>query len=198
MKLCFVIAAQAAVCLLWGCRSMQPAGPTRLPLIAATAAFDAQTAPTATATPFESPPPAQGCYYVWATHELPEVSSELQTQLADAGRVVDVRAYAFGEDCRMESGDTTFHPMETDFRLSMRVDTTTNEEALGEAIEAAMAAIEGLPPGLIQGPQPGRVEFEFVAPGSELVRLNIEIVRFRLEAAGLKGAALFRHFQGDS
>ena len=79
----------------------------------------------------------------------------------------------------------------------VRVDTTTDEEALGEAIEAAMAAIEGLRPGLIQGPQPGRVEFEFVAQGSDLVRLNIEILRFRQEAAGLKGAALFRHFQGD-
>ncbi len=133
---------------------------------------------------------------MWATRELPELSSELQAQLSDAGLLVDVRAYAFGEDCRMESGDAAFHAMETDYSLIVHVHSTSDEVALGEAVAEAMAVIDQLGPGLILGPQPGRVEFEFIAQGSNSVRLNIEIARFRQEAAGLEGAALFRHFQG--
>ena len=63
------------------------------------------------------------------------------------------------------SGDATFHAMETDFRVRVSVDSLGDEEALGGAIRAVMTAIEELPPEQIVGPRPGRVEFEFSRAG---------------------------------
>ena len=138
--------------------------------------------------------PSTGCYYVWSTRELPNLGARLRDHLAESARNLEAGAYAFGEECRSDSGETTFLAMETDFRIRVPVDTLENEAAMGNALQDAMAAIEALPDEEIAGTRPGRVEFEFVAGDSQSLRLNVDISRFRQEAAGLEGGALFRYF----
>ena len=69
--------------------------------------------------------------------------------------VVDARAYAFGEECRMEFGDATFHAMETDFRVRVAVDFLSDEEVMGNSIRAVMTGISAIPQEKIVGPRPG-------------------------------------------
>ena len=190
------VAPLLALWLALGCGPWQQAVPTAAPVTSPSVARTEQrdTPPTIVPT-HQSQVPQQGCYYVWATRELPELSVQLQEDLLGAGTTADVRAYAFGEQCRMESGDSTFHAMETDFRVHVSIESIGDERALGTAIRAVFTAIEEMPPEQIVGPRPGRVEFEFSTPGHDSLRLNIDLARFRQEAGALEGAALLRHFQ---
>jgi hypothetical protein len=138
-----------------------------------------------------------GCYYVWATRELPELSTALRENLMQAGGALDGSAYAFGEECRADSGEVTFLAMQTDFRVRAHVDSLENEAALGNSIRAAMTAIEALGDEQLSGRGPGRVEFEFTAPDGQALRLIIEVTRFRQEAGNLEGSALFGLFQAS-
>jgi hypothetical protein len=112
----------------------------------------------------------------------------------ETGIATAAGAYAFGEECRAESAAVTFLAMEADFRILVAVESLEDEEYLGNAIIGAMTAIESLPADEIPGPRPGRVDFEFRATDGQSLRLNIEIARFRLEADGLTGSALYRLF----
>jgi hypothetical protein len=133
---------------------------------------------------------------VWSTRELPGLSAALQAVLSESAESLQASAYAFGEECRRDSGETTFLAMETDFRVRIPVSSLGNEEALGGAIRSTMDAIGRLPPDEIAGTRPGRAEFEFVADGSQSLRLTVDISTFLHEAAGLRGSALFRYFAG--
>jgi hypothetical protein len=108
-----------------------------------------------------------------------------------------VSAYAFGEECRAASGETSFLAMETDFRIRVPVDSLSNKEEMGRAVLQAMAAIETLPSEQLPGTRPGRVEFEFAAADSQSLRIIIDITRFRQEAGGLQGAELLQQFQAS-
>jgi hypothetical protein len=175
--------------LLWGCQSQ-----VQLLVLPATAVSPPTPSHT-TAPSTDQTGPSQGCYYVWATRDLPELSSQLQAQMAAAGSPLGVSAYAFGEECRAESGEVAFLAMETDFRVRVPVDSLGDEEALGTSILIAMTIIEALPAQQLAGDQPGRVDFEFAAGDSQSLRLNIDIARFRHEAAGLRGAELYQYFE---
>lgn len=175
--------------LLWGCQG--PEQSLVLPATALRPPTSSHTIAPATLQSDQSP----GCYYVWATHELPELSSQLRAKMAAAGNPLGVSAYTFGEECRAKSGEVTFRAMETDFRVHVPVDSLGDQEAMGAAIRTAMTVIEALPAEQLAGPQPGRVDFEFAAADSQSLRLNIDVTRFRHEAADLQGAELFQHFK---
>lgn len=143
---------------------------------------------------FQEASPSQGCYYVWATRDLPELSATLNGELSSRQTSLQGSAYAFGEECRAESGEVTFLAMETDFRVRAAFSTLEDEAALGNAIRAAMLIIDSLPAAQLVGTRPGRVDFEF-AGGSQSLRLTVDIGRYKQEAAALQGAALFRYFR---
>lgn len=190
-KFHFVIAL--TLWLVSGCQSQQPQAsiPARP---SAVAASQPSTPPTAIPGTEESNP-SQGCYYVWATRELPDLTAALAAGLAAVSPHLQGSAYAFGEECRSDSGTVTFLAMETDFRVRVAVATLADEDALGNAIQATMMTIDALPDDQMAGTRPGRVEFEFVEESSQSLRLTIDITRFRQEAGDRQGAALFRLFR---
>jgi hypothetical protein len=123
------------------------------------------------------------------------LSLKFNRELQAADPAMTGSAYAFGEDCVAADGSRKFLPMETDFRIRVEVDGLSDRELMGNAIGEAMATIGGLPPSELQGPQPGRAEFEFTTAGSDILRLNVEMGSYESLAAGLHGAELFSALQ---
>ncbi len=169
---------------LWACSPLRPSTPTPLP-------------PTVTPSPTSvagNGGSGQGCYYTWATQELPETSRTVARSMNAAITGSSGSAYAFGEDCVADDGSRKFLAMETDFRVRIPAKDLTDQTALGDAMATTLHVIENIPPEQVAGPQPGRVEFEFYAPSGESLRLTVEIDQYRSEATGLDGEALFRLF----
>ncbi len=156
---------------------------------------DAQTTTsTVIAEPIGASPTYEGCYYVWSSKDLPELSQKVGRILEAMDSNATGNAYAYGEDCVFADGHSTFSAMETDFRVSIKVKNLRDEEAMGNWIFKVMQAIEQLPHSEIQGGQPGRVEFQFIAADSETLFLNVSIDQYRRDADGKTGAELFRLF----
>ncbi len=169
---------------LGACSALQPRTPTPLP-------------PTVTPSPTSVAGDAgsgQGCYYTWATQELPETSQTVARSMDAAIKGSSGSAYAFGEDCVADDGSRKFLAMETDYRVRIPAQDLTDQAALGDAMAKTLHVIETIPPEQVAGPQPGRVEFEFYAPSGQSLRLTVEIDQYRSEATGLDGQALFRLF----
>ena len=156
----------------------------------------ASVSPTAdTAPPTATQAQAGNCYYVWSSQDLPTLSQELRSKLGAVDPAMSGSAYAYGEDCVAADGSRTFSPMETDFQIRVEVDDLADKEGLGNAIGEVMAVVAKLPSSQLEGPQPGRAEFEFVAAGPDTIRLNVEISSYDSISAGLQGARLFDALQ---
>jgi hypothetical protein len=165
---------------------------------AKTAVPDAQVnRPTPSPPTLRSPdlPSYTGCYYVWATRELPALTETIQTEFAQLNGEIRASAYAFGEECRGDDGTVSFLPMETDFRVRIPVTTLGDDAALGLWISRAMSVVEAHPAAELPGTRPGRVEFEFYVDESTGLRLSVEISRYRNEAGSLDSASIFRLFR---
>ena len=110
------------------------------------------------------------CAWVWNSEPLPELSSELQSAMEQAG-LGDAagRAIAFGEDCiDADTGEVGYFAVkQTDFRFSLPVKDLTDLDALGELVEAVLGVIEKFPPDDTPGPMPGQVFINFVTGESE-------------------------------
>jgi len=152
---------------------------------------------TALAVADITPTPYEGCFYVWATKELPELSQRLDRALQTLGQDVSARAYAYGEDCVFADGHATFSALETDFIVQVRVKDMRDERALGNWIRAVMEAVLALPNPEVPGPRPGRVDFLFRASESEGLPVSVRIEPYRSQARGLHGAELFRFFHNS-
>ena len=139
-------------------------------------------------------PTYEGCAYMWGSQQLPALSSKLNTELQKINMDATGLAYAYGENCVYGDGHQTFSAMETDYRVGVKVKNVHDEAALGDWIFKVMEVILDLPPEEIQGPQPGRVDFDFKQPDPAELHVNVPIDRYRSEATGLKGAELFRLF----
>jgi hypothetical protein len=135
-----------------------------------------------------------GCYYVWSTLELPELSREFDAALNNLGPGASGSAYAFGEDCTRSDGSRTFSAMETDFRAKVGVSNLHDENILGNSISNVMSIVLALPTGDVPGAHPGRVEFEFVSSDGQSLRVQVDIARYRSEGTGIRGARLWRMF----
>lgn len=173
----------------WSCVPdvMTPQSSTQPPTrIAPTAAPPASVPPTVIDYP--------GCYYSWATRELPDLSHKFSVDLQSLDMSASGSAYAFGEDCVHSDGSRSFSAMETDFRARVQVKTLEDEASMGDWIRTVMMTVLAIPSDEVPGAHPGRVEFEFFTPGSEVLHLNVDIARYQAEGAGASGAALFRMF----
>jgi hypothetical protein len=139
-------------------------------------------------------PTFAGCGYVWATQNLPELSRKFNESLQTLSQRLSGLAYAFGENCVYADGHQTFSAMETDFRVGVQVNNIKNENELGDWIANVMHVVEALPAADLRGPQPGRVEFDFVQTDPNTLHLVVPIEKYRREGARLSGASLFRLF----
>ncbi|MBI2757313.1 MAG: hypothetical protein HYX49_01390 [Chloroflexi bacterium] len=145
----------------------------------------------------EVTPIYEGCYFAWASQDLPELSKKFNDALQAINENATGRAYAYGENCVYTDGRATFGAMETDFSVEVRVADIKNEKALGEWMYKILQVIENLPPEEIQGGQPGMVQFKFVKSEIENLYLNVSLDEYRKQAQDLQGAELFRYFYNN-
>lgn len=104
-------------------------------------------------------------------------------------------ATAFGENCVDSNGQVVrFLAMETDFYVTVPVETPDDYETFGNWIAQVMQAVNRLPPDLIQGPQPGFVEFKFEKSTSESIGFRVPIREYNETANGSTGEELFQRF----
>jgi len=132
------------------------------------------------------------CAFVWANDSLPELSEAFDKALKEIQTQAEGYAKAYGENCVTEQGEVVrFLAMETDFYITLKVESLENKQALGELSEQVMAVLAEFPTDETPGPQPGYIGITFEAPGDSLriwfTRTNAKIA---LEN-GLQGEELF-------
>ena len=133
------------------------------------------------------------CAYMWATQPLPELTDMVQQALRAIGlKDISGRAEAYGENCvdAKTGKPRSFLTMETDFRISVPVDDLADRQALGQAVEQILAALDQFPVTEVPGTQAGYIGINFTTAGD---RLNLWFRRVDGDAArqkGLKGADL--------
>ncbi len=142
-------------------------------------------------------PTYEGCAYVWGTQDLPELSRQLNAELQNISMDLTGLAYAYGENCVYSDGRQTFSAMETDFRIGVKVKDVKDENALGEWIHKVMAVVLALPPDKMEGPNTGRVDFDFKQPDPAELFVTVPIDKYRQEADGLRGADLLHLFYSN-
>ena len=142
-------------------------------------------APAVTVTPTY-----EGCYFVWATHVLPDVSQTFNVALQKLGADISGSASAYGEDCVYADGHSTFSQMETDFDVTIKVQDANNEQELGNWIVEVMKVVDAFPP----SPQPGRVTFAFEKDGQQQF-LYVSVQDYMALPAGLSAAEVYRAFK---
>ena len=139
-------------------------------------------------------PTYEGCAYVWGSQNLPELSAKLNAELQAISMDASGLAYAYGENCIYGDGHQTFSAMETDFRVGVKVTSVRDEAALGEWIYKVMQVVLAVPQSELDGPRPGRVDFDFKQPDPAELFVTVPIDKYRNEAKDLRGADLFRYF----
>lgn len=108
------------------------------------------------------------CGFVWAREPLPELSQEFDAALKEALPQASGRAEAYGENCINNTGEVVrFLAMETDFDITVKVETLADKQLLGNLIEQVLDVVAQFPVEETPGPQPGYVGITFEAPGDE-------------------------------
>ena len=118
-------------------------------------------------------PTYEQCAFNWATHALPELSTQVQRAMEAAGLTgINAIAEAYGEDCIGTSTGqaVSFSTMETDFRITAQVKDLTDRERLGALLEHVLLVLDGFPADQTPGPQPGYIGVTFQA-GEDATRV---------------------------
>jgi hypothetical protein len=105
------------------------------------------------------------------------------------------RVTAFGENCVSTDGQVAaFAALETDFYVTVTVETLDDYETFGNWLYEVMLIVDGIPPEDLAGPQLGFVEFRFEKSPIENITFRVPIQGY-FETAGEKtGEELFRLF----
>lgn len=158
-----------------------------------------ETLLTNTFTDTPTPTPGyEGCAYMWAYQDLPEISAQLDQAIKEIIPEASAHATAFGEDCVYADGRRVFGAMETDIYVTLPVDDLNDTEALGDQVAGIMTVIlQRFPPGSVPGGTDGFVEFRFEASDGGSTILRVAISRYRHEAQGMTGSELFLFFQNN-
>jgi hypothetical protein len=155
---------------------------------------------TPTLTPFlpsETPVPYENCYWNWATEPLPDLSAQVQAAMDAAGiKGITAIAEAFGENCFNTKGEVVqFAVMETDFRISLQVQSLSDRIALGNVLEEILIVLDGFPTEATPGPAPGYIGVTFQTSDDELRLWFLFSDGESARALGLHGAALLDELQ---
>ncbi len=180
-------------------------------ILSATAAFFAlqnvaaptpdDTIPPSSAVTSETPPPAtesltptfEGCGYMWAYHDDPELSARINEAVQQLDSTASANVQLFGEDCVYADGRSTFSVMETDFYVRLPAEDLTAENFLGNFMKQFMDVITDLPDDEIQG-RKGFVEFSFIKNDAERIIFRVDINDYSANAAGLTGMEIFQRY----
>lgn len=151
------------------------------------------TAPVTTAPPSATPTPASAentpCVWQWATQTNDELTQTIQAVVDQRGvSDITIVAMSYGENCLNADASLRYYAiMETDFQVSIRVESVQDEAALAEKITAALAVLKDYPPEQTPGPQPGYITFTF-HDGNEERLLRAGYIQ-AMEALARSGAA---------
>jgi len=176
-----LLAALTAICSLP--RAFPPPTPTVFPL---------SENPTET-TPAAETPTGGPCGFVWAHKTLPELSGQLFARLKEAGLpVITAGAEAYGEDCLDSDGTPAyFVAMETDYRVTLAVETLAEAEVLGGLLEQTLEIIGAFPVEETPGLNPGYIGIVFETGESAENLWFQQRQADALRAQGLSGAQLY-------
>ncbi len=166
-------------------RSLTPPPPDRGPLT--------PVPPSSAAPETAAPANNQPCTYVFADQNLPDISIQVEKALKGIQTEASGSAYASGENCIDSGGHATFGAMETDFRVKLKVSDYT-ESALGNWIIKVMKVLAAFPPGVVPGPERGRVEFEFDLAGAQNRLITVPIAQYESLPPGTSPQAVYRAF----
>ncbi len=169
-------------------RAFPPPEPTALPL---------------TETPPDTPQPTEAatigpCGFVWASQSLPELSAQVLARLNEAGLpVIATRAEAYGENCLYSDGALAyFAAMETDYRITLAVETLDDTDTLGGLLEQTLQVIDEFPVNETPGPNPGYIGMTFQV-GETVENLWFQRTQSdALRAQGLSGEQLYEAIKG--
>lgn len=126
-------------------------------------------------------PTEQPCGYMWASQPLPEVSSEIQAMLEEAGiEQARVNAEAFGENCLLPDGQIArFLVMQTDIRIVLGVESVADLNALGDLAERILPVVLGIPNDALPGPNEGYLGLQFNDANGQLLNIWLPIPAVR-------------------
>lgn len=152
-------------------------------------------------TPVSGPTGAdQPCAYMWASQELPELTTQLQAFFdTRVDFELQVSATAFGENCVNEDGSLReFLRMSTDVQFSISVET------IDKAVEAERAAqiLDGIETYQTANPEvklDGTLSLQFIDAQKQLSAYSVPLPAALAAAqAGLRGDELMKVLAGDS
>ncbi len=164
------------------------------PPVAGTTAPDQGTAVPPTDT---SPPPtvaATPCAYTWAHQNLPDLSTQFNEALTQAGlTATSASAQAYGENCVDDQGNViSFSAMETDFAITLTLPPNTHdEEALGSLVEKILSALGNFPISETPGPNAGTVDVTLLSGDQHYELRFLQSKGQDALAQGLTGSALY-------
>lgn len=147
---------------------------------------------TSASPPIITEPTYEGCYYMWASKDLPEVSKNFQAELEKIIPEATGTASAYGEDCVYADGHAQFGAMETEFNLVTPVKDTDDNKDLGKIIEAVLPAFEqeNLPAKI------GKINIQFKTEASDrYVNFDHKTLTTAFEQ-GLRGEELLNAIDG--
>ncbi len=151
------------------------------------------TAPVESPSAASPTPTYAGCSYMWASQDAPELTETISAAVSEINPQASARASLYGENCVYADGHADFHVMETDFYISLPVDDLTKQEDMGNWAAQIMSLVLKIPRETIKGNE-GFVEFWFEDNDAERVVVRIPIQKYKDEAQGKSGSALYEMF----
>ncbi len=139
----------------------------------------------------------ENCAYVWDSRPLDLETNMVQAAFQAKGYSnVSVRLQAYGENCidLQTNQIVRFAAMETDFYLTIGVDSLDDTDALGNQLAAALVVLRSFPQDTFPGLNPARVFVTFNA-GGQLQNLSFDLQQAgKALDKGLTGSALLEAF----
>ena len=144
------------------------------------------------ALPITATPTYEGCSFMWATHDNPELAKIFDEAVQPVIPNADVRAESFGEDCTYADGHSTFSVMTNDLFIRLPVNDLSAGEEFGNTIKQVLDMVTNFPKEKIK-PGIDFVEFSFFN-GEEQVLLRVNVNEYLNNAGGVGGTELFQKF----
>jgi len=138
-------------------------------------------------------PTVEGCAYMWAYHEAPELSARLEPLIIAIHPEASSSANYFGEDCFYADGRATFTAMETNFQIQLPVTDFSDQQAFGDWMAQVLEAILRIPESEIRGNY-GFVEFWFMRDETPEMTVRVPFHTYLTQARGKSGTELFLLF----
>jgi len=144
----------------------------------------------------EVPPAYDGCAFVWANKDLPEISESLEAKIQAIDPNATARAAAFGEDCIYQDGHSTFGAIETDYYITTTVDDLSEYVVFGNWIAQTVPVVRSVSEAT-PGPRDGFIEYTYKSKENETLSVRVPLEKYDETSSGLTGEELFLLFYNN-